>query len=66
MATGFRSLLYYGPGRHARRSELESCDAVITTYNVVASEWKTRKWSGKAHTQNLFSLKWHRLVLDEG
>jgi SNF2 family DNA or RNA helicase len=66
MSTKFRSLVYYGQGRQAPRSKLESCDAVITTYNVVASEWKNRKRSGKVPTHDLFSLKWHRLVLDEG
>jgi SWI/SNF-related matrix-associated actin-dependent regulator of chromatin subfamily A3 len=69
MGNGFRSLVYYGQGRQAPRSYLESCDAVITTYNVVAFEWKNRKRSGKVptnSTHDLFSLKWHRLVLDEG
>ncbi|PMD19258.1 hypothetical protein NA56DRAFT_206781 [Hyaloscypha hepaticicola] len=68
MGNGFRSLVYYGQGRQAPRSDLESCDAVITTYNVVASEWKNRKRPGKVptnSTHDLFSLKWHRLVLDE-
>jgi SNF2 family DNA or RNA helicase len=66
MGTGFRCLVYYGPGRQAPRSKLERCDAVITTYNVVASEWKNCKRPGKVPTHDLFSLKWHRLVLDEG
>ncbi len=66
MGTGFRSLVYYGPGRQAPRSKLESYDAVITTYNVVASEWKNRKRFEKVPPHDLFSLKWHRLVLDEG
>ena len=45
----FRSLVYYGTGRQARQSELETSHAVITTYNVVASEWKTRKRAGNSH-----------------
>jgi SNF2 family DNA or RNA helicase len=66
MGNEFRSLVYYGAGRQASRSKLEACDAVITTYNVVASEWKNRKQSGKVRTHDLFSWKWHRIVLDEG
>jgi SNF2 family DNA or RNA helicase len=32
----------------------------------VASEWKNRKRFEKVPPHDLFSLKWHRLVLDEG
>lgn len=66
MDPAFRSLVYYGPGRQASLSELENCNVVITTYNVVSSEWKQRKRPKKEDNFDVFSFKWHRIVLDEG
>lgn len=66
MKPGLNTLVYWGVGRNAKRSRLEEYDIIITTYNVVASEWKS---CGGAHTSNpvgLFAYKWHRIVLDEG
>jgi hypothetical protein len=40
-------------------------DIVITTYHTVSSIW--RKHSGQpGNEKSIFSLIWHRVVLDEG
>lgn len=67
MASGLPTLVYYGPNRYKHLSGLERHDIVITTYNVVASEWKNRKGSSaEKHANGLLGLIWHRIVLDEG
>ena len=54
--------IYHGPNRHRDLADLLNCDIVITTYNVLATEWR-----GFATKQNhLFVPQWHRIVLDEG
>jgi SNF2 family DNA or RNA helicase len=67
MAPGLHILVYYGPDRYKYLSTLEEYDIVLATYNVVAFEWKNHKRSpAEAHAHGLFSLTWHRIVLDEG
>ena len=59
--------MYHGPNRYKYSSTLEEYNIVFTTYNVVAAEWKNHKRSSTdAHTHGLFSLTWHRIILDEG
>lgn len=44
---------------------LTDFDVVITTFHTISSMW--RKWKEKAdQTKSIFSILWHRVVLDEG
>ncbi|OCL00503.1 uncharacterized protein K441DRAFT_651441 [Cenococcum geophilum 1.58] len=45
--------------RITKKSQLDNCNVVITTYQTTESEW--RKGSGSL----LFSLHWRRIILDE-
>ncbi len=44
---------------------VELYDIVITTYQTVASIWRKRSEESKG-ADAIFSLKWHRIILDEG
>ncbi|GKT44856.1 putative ATP-dependent RNA helicase [Colletotrichum spaethianum] len=65
MSSNIRSLLYHGHSQKSVHTELDQYDIVITTYNVVASEWRTSKQGGRSLRLNLLSSKWHRVILDE-
>lgn len=53
---------YHGPKRSEDMASVLAHDIVITTYDVVASEWK----SIDKGPRPLFSVDWRRIVLDEG
>ncbi|KAF7538369.1 hypothetical protein G7054_g3004 [Neopestalotiopsis clavispora] len=53
-----KATLYYGSTRNNLRSNLLDYDVVMTTYETLRSEYKTKG--------PLFSHKWLRVVLDEG
>lgn len=57
-----RWALYRGPSRFQSFENMLNCDVIITTYNVLATEWRNMKRGSKP----LFSFQWHRIVLDEG
>ena len=57
-----RWALYRGPSRFRTFKDMLKCDVIITTYNVLATEWRNLKRGSKP----LFSFQWHRIVLDEG
>lgn len=50
---------YHGPDRH-EIGNLSRYDVVITTYNIVSTEYREVKDGGP-----LFGMKWRRIVLDE-
>ncbi|KAI4872692.1 hypothetical protein NFI96_032483 [Prochilodus magdalenae] len=52
--------LYYGPDRRRETSFLSKQDVVLTTYNVVSSDY------GSKETGALHKVRWLRVVLDEG
>ena len=54
--------LYHGPKRSADMVSMLAHDVVITTYDVVATEWK----SVDKGPRPLFLVNWRRIVLDEG
>ncbi|MDI1484918.1 MAG: hypothetical protein OHK93_000052 [Ramalina farinacea] len=56
-----RWALYRGPSRFQSFENMLNCDVIITTYNVLATEWRNMKRGSKP----LFSFQWHRIVLDE-
>lgn len=53
---------YHGPKRFDNITTMLSHDIVLTTYDLVASEWRTLEKGRKP----LFSTTWRRIVLDEG
>ena len=57
-----RYCLYHGPKRSADIVSMLAHDVVITTYDVVATEWK----SVDKGPRPLFLVNWRRIVLDEG
>ena len=57
-----RYWLYHGPKRSEDTVAMLAHDIVITTYDVVATEWK----SVEKGPRPLFLVNWRRIVLDEG
>ncbi|KAJ8114373.1 hypothetical protein ONZ43_g4916 [Nemania bipapillata] len=57
-----RILRYHGsPKYHQfKKSDIIQYDVVITSYGVLASQFKSANWTA------LFGVNWHRVVLDEG
>jgi SNF2 family DNA or RNA helicase len=56
--------IFHGARRKCNVTDLLSSNIVLTTYDIVLSEWKSTTTSpGKA---SLFSVLWRRIVLDEG
>ncbi|PGH08602.1 hypothetical protein GX51_01122 [Blastomyces parvus] len=60
-------LIYHGAGRKEAKN-LHTYDVVITTYGALASEYALieNKVLNSKPSQGLFSLRWRRVVLDEG
>lgn len=56
-----RCLLYHGPKRSDDIASILAHEIVITTYDVVATEWKSLDKGPRP----LFSVTWRRIVLDE-
>ena len=54
--------LYYGPKRSENTASMLAHDIIITTYDVVAIEYKSLDKGPRP----LFSINWRRIVLDEG
>lgn len=57
-----RCWLYHGPKRAEDMVSMLAHDIVVTTYDVVATEWK----SVEKGPRPLFLVNWRRIVLDEG
>lgn len=59
---------YHGKNRSTKK-QLEQNELVVSTYGTLTSEWK-KLTSGKSKkrrpTQGLFSVRWKRIILDEG
>ncbi|EQL33211.1 hypothetical protein BDFG_04655 [Blastomyces dermatitidis ATCC 26199] len=62
-----RVLIYHGVGKKEAKN-LNNYDVVITTYGALASEYAPieNKLPNSKPSQGLFSLRWRRVVLDEG
>ncbi|KAL5043945.1 hypothetical protein BDW71DRAFT_216068 [Aspergillus fruticulosus] len=58
-----RVLIYHGPGKK-ESANLDQYDVVVTSYGALALEYKPD--SKDTPKMGLFSLKWRRVVLDEG
>ena len=53
---------YHGPKRSKDVTAMLGYDIVLTTYDVVAHEWR----SLDNQSSPLFSTNWRRVILDEG
>lgn len=51
-------MTYYGSARERLSKDLKSVDIVLTTYETMRSDWIIKG--------ALYSVKWHRIALDEG
>ncbi|KAL1591477.1 hypothetical protein SLS60_011977 [Paraconiothyrium brasiliense] len=62
------SVMFY----HGNRKEpitpksIENFDVVISTYDSVSSEWHSQKSTTLPRKAGVFSVKWRRVILDEG
>lgn len=63
MAGGLKWQLHYGKTRLTSRYELNDVNVVLTTYHTVSAEWKNER---EAESSILFSVRWKRIILDEG
>lgn len=55
-------LVHHGPSRTKRWQDLTKYDVVITTYQIVASEFK---YSSETVKVGCFGFRWYRIILDE-
>jgi SWI/SNF-related matrix-associated actin-dependent regulator of chromatin subfamily A3 len=46
--------------------EIENYDVVISTYDSVSSEWYSKKSAQLPRKSGVYSVKWRRIILDEG
>ena len=53
----------HGKARLLHARELQEVNLVLTTYHTVAAEWKSKT---SDNVSVLFSVHWHRIILDEG
>ncbi|WAQ86001.1 hypothetical protein PtA15_6A631 [Puccinia triticina] len=60
--------VYHSASKAALSGAADQYDVVITTYNIVASEWATidSKSSEIPKLHGLFKVDWYRIILDEG
>jgi hypothetical protein len=54
---------HHGKGKLTGRLELGNVNVVLTTYQTVAGEWKSEE---RRANSILFSVRWKRIILDEG
>jgi SNF2 family DNA or RNA helicase len=54
---------HHGKTRLLDASELDGVNIVLTTYHTVSAEWKPSNYPGSSV---LFSVRWQRIILDEG
>jgi SWI/SNF-related matrix-associated actin-dependent regulator of chromatin subfamily A3 len=62
-----RVMSYHGTRKQPiTPKQIENYDVVITTYDSVSSEWHSQKSTTLPRKSGVFSVKWRRVVLDEG
>jgi SWI/SNF-related matrix-associated actin-dependent regulator of chromatin subfamily A3 len=64
--SSIHSIVYHGTRRQTLLSRLHQFDIILTTYNTISTEWNRYKFSPQDVAKaSLFSLQWHRIVIDE-
>lgn len=63
MAGGLQWRRHYGKTRFTNQYELDGVNVVLTTYHTVSAEWKNGR---EVESSILFSVRWKRIILDEG
>ncbi|KAF2744112.1 hypothetical protein M011DRAFT_521232 [Sporormia fimetaria CBS 119925] len=62
-----RIMFYHGNRKQPiTPTEIEKYDVVISTYDTVSQEWHSQKSATLPRKSGVFSVKWRRVVLDEG
>ncbi|KAF9875957.1 putative SNF2 family domain-containing protein [Colletotrichum karsti] len=62
---GLKVCVHHGPQRTKRYKDLALYDVVVTTYQVLVSEWGHSSEDEKGVKAGCFGLHWWRVVLDE-
>jgi SWI/SNF-related matrix-associated actin-dependent regulator of chromatin subfamily A3 len=64
---GLRVMFYHGTRKEPiNRKQIANYDVVISTYDSVSIEWHSQKSTALPRKSGIFSVKWRRVVLDEG
>jgi SWI/SNF-related matrix-associated actin-dependent regulator of chromatin subfamily A3 len=62
-----RVMFYHGTRKQPiTPKEIKKYDVVISTYDSVSSEWHSQKSVTLPRKSGVFSVKWRRIILDEG
>lgn len=62
-----RVMFYHGNRKRTiDPKEIKNYDIVISTYDSVSSEWHSQKDTNLPRKSGVFSVKWRRIILDEG
>jgi SWI/SNF-related matrix-associated actin-dependent regulator of chromatin subfamily A3 len=62
-----RVMFWHGTRKQAiTPKEIENYDVVISTYDSVSSEWYSKKSTDLPRKLGVYSIKWRRIILDEG
>jgi SWI/SNF-related matrix-associated actin-dependent regulator of chromatin subfamily A3 len=62
-----RVMFYHGTRKQPiTPKEIGKYDVVISTYDSVSSEWHSEKSTTLPRKSGVFSVKWRRIILDEG
>ena len=60
-----RVCIHHGPQRTKRFEDLRKYDVVITTYNILVSEYGSSSVKEDAPQVGCFGIHWYRVILDE-
>ncbi|KAF2876283.1 SNF2 family N-terminal domain-containing protein [Massariosphaeria phaeospora] len=64
---GLRVMFYHGTRKQPiTPQQIQKYDVVISTYDSVSSEWHSQKSTILPRKSGVFSVKWRRVILDEG
>lgn len=62
-----RVMFYHGTRKQPiTPNQIKNYDVVISTYESVSSEWHSQKSMKLPRQSGVFSIKWRRVILDEG
>jgi SWI/SNF-related matrix-associated actin-dependent regulator of chromatin subfamily A3 len=62
-----RIMFYHGTRKQPlSKKTINNYDVVISTYDSVSSEWHSQKTPQIPRSDGVFSVKWRRVILDEG